>query len=32
MMKVWPGFLGGGRRKIEGFLTEAKTDQLDAAR
>ena len=28
MMKVWPGFLGGGRRKIEGFLTEAKTDQL----
>ena len=28
MMKVWPGFLGGGKRKIEGFLTEPKTDQL----
>lgn len=28
LMRLLPGFLGGGRRKLQGFVTEARPDQL----
>jgi NADPH:quinone reductase-like Zn-dependent oxidoreductase len=28
MRKIWPGFLGGGKRKSMGFFTKADADQL----
>ena len=28
LRKTWPSFLGGGKRKSQGFFAEAKTDQL----
>jgi NADPH:quinone reductase-like Zn-dependent oxidoreductase len=29
LRSVWPGFLGGGKRKSQGFFAQAKPDQLE---
>jgi NADPH:quinone reductase-like Zn-dependent oxidoreductase len=29
LMRVWPGFLGGGKRKLQGFFTQSNPEQLN---